>query len=381
MLLDPSLSNDAKVLAGILLHYDGPRGCIPKIDSLTRDMNTSKHTVFRLLEELERYGFLRRNRRGRRNEYKLFPVYEKPVRPDDILATGELSIQNSTRRKPAPRRTLRKPRADLKLAIETEPESLASVRPIDTAASVANSKTITPAASRNDHITSAAQEIVARVRPNHRIRSSKDIASVRPIAPATSPGQVPRVRCENVAFVRPFTDNESQPCDPQQKKNHRSIKNQRQQYPTAVVEINNETIPAIVNALQPLGISSDDAIAWAQELADLPLDDVRNAAKLLLAKPAYRRGEVRAPAKYLRTLCMTAVAADRRLREHEVLKRGGGVEPESRAMDIFATLPEDDRAQVTERARAFAEPDAALWPMAVAIALRGLNLYSFSKPE
>jgi len=381
MLLDPSLSNDAKVLAGILLHYDGPRGCIPKIGSLMRDLNTSKHTVFRLLEELERYGFLRRNRRGRRNEYNLFPVYEKPVRPDDMLATGQLSIQNSTRRKPVPRRILRKARPIPELPVEIEAKSVSPVRSIDTAPSVADCKTVTPPSARVDHIAPAAQERVAPVRPDYSILSSKDVASMRPIATPTSLQPVSPVRSQNVASVRPLTTNKSHPCDLQEKKNHEFIKNQQQQYPAAAVEISSEAIGAIALALVPLGINSDDAIAWAQELIDLPLDDVTTAAKLLLAKPAYRRGEVRTPAKYLRTLCMTTVAADRRLREHEVLKRGGASEPESQAMDIFATLAEDDRVHVIERARVFAEPNAALWPMAVAIALRGLNLYSFPPPQ
>ncbi len=67
-------------------------------------------------------------------------------------------------------------------------------------------------------------------------------------------------------------------------------------------------------------IGLDDAIAWAPELVDLSLADVTDAAKLLVGKPAYRRDEIRTPAKYLRTLCKTVIAADRRLREHEALK-------------------------------------------------------------
>jgi hypothetical protein len=50
-------------------------------------------------------------------------------------------------------------------------------------------------------------------------------------------------------------------------------------------------------------------------------------------------------------------------------------------MDIFATLGEEDRERVVERARAFAEPDATLWPMAVAIALHSLDLHPLSEPD
>lgn len=374
MLLDSALSSDAKVLAGILLHYDGPRGCIPKVESLTRDMNTSKHTVFRLLEELERYGFLRRSRRGRRNAYNLFPVYEKPVRPDDILATGELSIENNARLKPPPRKTLRKPRADPTPPIDIEPQSPACIRPIDSARSLADKTVATPITGVN-HSPAPAAEQVAPVRPNHAIQGSAKIAPVRPVATLTSIEQVSPVRCQRVASVRPLTAQTSHPCDLEEKKNHTSIKNQQQQYPAAALEKTDEVISAIADALSSQGISSDDATAWAPELVDLSVADVTDAAKLLVGKPAYRRDEIRTPAKYLRTLCKTVVAVDRRLREHEALKRGGTATPGSEAMDIFAMLREEDRKQVVERARAFAQPDAALWPMAVAIALHGLNLY------
>jgi len=175
--------------------------------------------------------------------------------------------------------------------------------------------------------------------------------------------------------VRSFTADTSQPCDLQEKKNHTSIKNQQQEYPAAELEKNDEAVGAIAHALTSQGISLDNASTWAPELVDLSLDDVTSAAKLLVGKPAYRRDQIRTPAKYLRTLCKTVVAADRRLREHEALKRGGTAAPGSEAMDIFATLREEDRKQVVERARAFAQPDAALWPMAVAIALHCLNLY------
>jgi len=374
MLLDPSLSSDAKVLAGILLHYDGPRGCIPKIESLTRDMNTSKHTVFRLLEELERYGFLRRNRRGRRNAYTLFPVYEKPVRPDDILATGELSIENNARLTPPPRKTLRKPRADPTLPLDVERQTPACITPIDRARSLADKTAAGPITGVN-HSPAPPTEQVAPVRPNGAIPGSAKIASGRPVAALTSSEQVAPVRCQRVASVRPFTANTSHPCDLLEKKNHTSIKNQQQQYPTAALEKNDEVTSAIADALSSQGISSDDAAAWAPELVDLSVDDVTDAAKLLIAKPAYRRNEIRTPAKYLRTLCRSVVAVDRRLREHEALKRGGSVAPGSDAMDILATLRDEDRKRVVERARAFVQPDAALWPMAVAIALHGLNLY------
>ena len=164
MLLDSSISAEAVRLAGILLHYNGPTGCYPKVQTLQRDLNAGKNTVLRLLEELERYGFLVRERSGRNNRYHLRPVYERPLRQDSMEATGELQTQNAPRPRPPKRRTLHKPRPAPQLPLETPPQQVSPV------------------------------ELIARARRRRQLE--EQVPSVEPITSPMSlsrPQQVPRV--------------------------------------------------------------------------------------------------------------------------------------------------------------------------------------------
>lgn len=272
MLLDPTISAEAIRLAGILLHYDGPRGCTPKIQSLTRDLAVSRDTIFRLLEELERYGFLTRQKCGRNNSYRLHALYDQPVRPDDIRSTRQLAIENVPPRRPIPRKSLRKARATSAQEPQADPKQVASVRPIASPRTAKSQPTThdrrlasdphspssrrkqvasvppigTPAAADDDpqqvpsvrpiqpEKTAAAQaDQVASVRlidaPNLSADRPDHVASVRPIRKGARSRSVAPVLPNHVAPVLPIPTNTSHPCDPHIIKNHVSKNHQHQE--------------------------------------------------------------------------------------------------------------------------------------------------------
>jgi len=107
MALDPGLSAVAFRLGTVLLHYEGELGCFPSQERLSDDLGISVDSVQRYLRELELYGFLVVEKRGRRNNYRLEPIYEAPIGHDTIEETGQLEIENQPKRQPPSPRTLR----------------------------------------------------------------------------------------------------------------------------------------------------------------------------------------------------------------------------------------------------------------------------------
>jgi hypothetical protein len=211
MLLDPSLSSDGKVLAAILLHYNGPRGCHPKVTTLMRDMNASKNKVLRLLEELERYGFLTRERRGRNNTYCVRPVYERPIRADSFEATGELQSADAPRPRPAKRNSLHKQRVGV-----PKPAELPTVPPVEP---------ISMARRRSCPQRSA--QPVSHVEP---IAAQDQSSGATPLEGRPDPSQlVSPAQPQCVPTVTHYVDNRSQRWNLQYSNNHQPNKNQQEQ--------------------------------------------------------------------------------------------------------------------------------------------------------
>lgn len=294
MLKDPSISAEAKVLAGVLLHYDGDKGCYPRIDSLMTDLNVSKHTVIRLLEELERYGFLKREKRGRNNFYHLTPAYVPPARPTDITLTGELAVQNTPPPKPVKRKTLHKRRPDPMLPLAAE--KVAPVQPIPLRRSVEVKKQV---ASVQPIGAGDGNAIGGTGATQNGAGADERVAPVQL-------GRVPRVQRD--------PSNRLHGCDPDITKNPISSNNQQQQE-SAVAESYTDQA-AIELALINQAVAHEDAVRWAIDLEGIPLPDILVALKIMRTKPAYRRREIDRPGAYMRTLCKTQVHTDRMLEEH-----------------------------------------------------------------
>ena len=282
LLKDPSVAAESKVLAGLLLSYDGPRGCFPKISSLMKDTGSSKHTVIRSLEELERYGFLTRERRGRNNIYHLTPAYVQPARPDDIALTGELAIENARPAKPVKRKLLHNRRPDPVLPLDTK--QVAPEQPIPIRGQTSASKRVAPVqpiveAAGHESVASGQPGVVAsvqRVTANGLHRSNLDISDI-----------------QNRNYI------------------------QQQQDAAASEKPNRSTIELV---LITAGVAPQDAVPWAMDLEGLDTNDVLAALKIMRAKPAYRRREISRPGAYMRVLINTQVHQDRQLAAHEALK-------------------------------------------------------------
>lgn len=297
LLKDPSVAAESKVLAGLLIAYDGPKGCFPKISSLMKDIGASKHTVIRSLEELERYGFLKREKRGRNNVYHLTPAYVQPARPDDIALTGELAIENARPTKPVKRKTLhnRRPDPTLPLGVEKvapeqpipiqrgkrRPEKVASVQPIPAADTGETSST------GATFYGNSARESVAPKQPGF-------VAPVQPVEPN-------RLHRSNLDIT----------------KNQDVIYIQQQQEAAAESKPDRTTIEG---ALIAASVAPEDAVPWAMDLVGLEMVDILAALKIMRAKPAYRRREIARPGAYMRVLVNTQVHMDRQLAEHEARK-------------------------------------------------------------
>jgi hypothetical protein len=282
LLKDPSIAAESKVLAGLLISYQGPMGCFPKISSLMKDLGVSKHTVIRCLEELERYGFLTRERRGRNNIYNLTPAYVQPTRPDDITITGELSIENERPAKPVKRKTLHKRRPDPTLPLTAQ--RVAPEQPISISRCKDGIKQVAPVQPiRNTH----ADEMVSSEQPGH-------------VAPML-PDPADRLHESNLDITEIQTRNYIQ----------------QQQNAAAGEKPNRATIEY---ALIEAGVAPIDAVTWAIDLDGLDLPDIRDALKIMRAKPAYRRREIDRPGAYMRVLAKTQVHQDRELAAHEARK-------------------------------------------------------------
>ena len=305
LLKDPSVAAESKVLAGLLLAYDGPKGCFPKISSLMLDLGVSKHTVIRSLEELERYGFLKREKRGRNNVYHLTPAYVQPVRPDDVTLTGELAVENVRPSKPVKRTTLhnRRPEPTLPLGVQQvapeqpipihsghrHPERVASVQPV------------APDAPAGTGSTGATDSVVLR----DALIAPEQPGSVAPMQPVGAN----RLHRSNLDITE----------------NQDVIYNQQQQEVAAAKRTTTQGDAEL--ALRNAGVAPEDAAVWAADLIGLSIDDITDALRIMRSKPAYRRQEINRPGAYMRTLVNTQVHIDRQLAQHEARKARPVVSP------------------------------------------------------
>ena len=130
MALDRGLSAVAFRLGTVLLHYEGELGCFPSQERLSDDLGISVDSVQRYLRELELYGFLVVEKRGRRNNYRLEPVYEAPIGHGSIEETDQIEIENQQKRQPPSPRTLRSRTAVATRAEEGTSQNAALVRSI-----------------------------------------------------------------------------------------------------------------------------------------------------------------------------------------------------------------------------------------------------------
>jgi len=131
MALDRGVSAVAFRLATVLLHYEGELGCFPSQERLSKDLGISVDSVQRYLRELELYGFLVVEKRGRRNNYRLEPLYEAPIGHGSIEETGQLEVENSPERQPPSPRSLRSRPLLTKVTEEAPTQSAAPVRSFD----------------------------------------------------------------------------------------------------------------------------------------------------------------------------------------------------------------------------------------------------------
>ena len=192
MALDRGLSAVAFRLGTVLLHYEGELGCFPSQERLSDDLGISVDSVQRYLRELELYGFLVVEKRGRRNNYRLEPVYEAPIGHGSIEETGQLEIKNQPKRQPPSPRMLRS-----RTAVATGVEESASQK-------------------------------AAPVRSIGRSLSQDKLAAlVRPIETTEPPQSTARMRSINAAPLRPKIIERPHLCGTN--KNQSSIENQHQQ--------------------------------------------------------------------------------------------------------------------------------------------------------
>jgi len=222
MALDRGVSAVAFRLATVLLHYEGELGCFPSQERLSDDLGISVDSVQRYLRELELYGFLVVEKRGRRNNYRLEPLYEAPIGHGSIEETGQLEVENQPKRQPPSPRSLRSRPLIAKPAKEAPPRSAAPVR------STGNS------------------------------RSSAQLAApVRSIEAADRPPSAVLVRSVNAAPLRPKVVEAPHECGTN--KNHSNIENQHQQDAgqANVGEdmVENDDVPGAIASLQRVGVN------------------------------------------------------------------------------------------------------------------------------
>ena len=226
MALDRGISAVAFRLATVLLHYEGELGCFPSQERLSDDLGISVDSVQRYLRELELYGFLVVEKRGRRNNYRLEPLYDAPIGHGSIEETGQLEVENQPKREPPSPRSLRPRPLVAKAAAKAPPQSAAPVRSIGD--------------------SSLRAELAARVRPIE--------ASDR--APSTAP-----VRPVNAAPQRPKTIEAPHGCGTNKNQSH--IENQNQQDASKAnvgeVIVENDDVPEAIASLQRVGVNITSA--------------------------------------------------------------------------------------------------------------------------
>jgi hypothetical protein len=358
MLLDPAISDGAKVLAGVLLHHNGPKGCIPAIESLMSETGKSKSSVLRLIEELERYGFLERVRRGRANRYILRPRYERPVAPDSIVVTNALEVENAPRTRPLPRAELRRKK---KPNVETElleaPGRVVELRRSHAAARVTDEQPI------------AIVEQVSPVTPNGYDDSNRADEQGSPVRPIDVAGDSPE---EQVSCVAPVSVSRPAPISLNEcherhlhKIKNQFIKNHHIKTRDAVVgeEKTTDAIALLLAAgvtitRSELGkadreLADDDLAAWATWVRTYRGAAIKNQRAFAAAKlrVGLRVGDVfpEAPAPPMREPRDLVAEDARAAAEEEAQTR--------RADDAIAALDPADRTRLRDAALA----DFVVW--------------------
>lgn len=251
--------------------------------------------MIRSLEELERYGFLKREKRGRNNTYHLTPAYVQPARPDDITLTGGLTVENAPPAKPVKRKTLhnRRPDPTLPLAVE----QVAPEQPIPISRGTRGSKRVAPVQPISPVVN---HETGCTDAPYFEDSAVELVASEQPglVAPVL-PNALDRLHQSNLDITN----------------NQILIDNQQQQ--EAAADENTTTKAEVELILINAFVAPDEAVRWASDLIGLAPNDIRDALSIMRAKPAYLRREIARPGAYMRTLCKTAVINERELAEHE----------------------------------------------------------------
>ena len=221
MALDRGLSAVAFRLGTVLLHYEGELGCFPSQERLSEDLGISVDSVQRYLRELELYGFLVVEKRGRRNNYRLEPLYEAPIGHGSIGETGQLEVENAPERQPPSPRSLRS-RPLLIITEEISTQSAAPVRSLDD--------------------LKLPTQLAARVRPIETPDRAPLTAPVRPVDAAP-------LRPKGVEAPHECGTNKNHP----NKKNQHEQDASRQNVGENIIEI--DDMPEAIASLQRVGVN------------------------------------------------------------------------------------------------------------------------------
>lgn len=354
MAFDSSLSSDALRLAVLLLHYDGPEGCFPRVETLMRDLAASKNKVLRLIEELERYRFLTREKRGRNNRYRLHPIYEPPIRQDAIEATGQLEVENASRPRPPKRNDLHRKRA---APPEPMPEKVPSVEPIP--------------------IKQARRKQVPVMEPVVGKRTAEDIPALEPDMEAAPPERVPALEPLSVPAAERELRDRFQPWDLDITNNQRSLitSSSKSDAAAELARAEEERRLQLESDLREIpGITPIIAATVALDLIDEDPRDVIEAARLLVTRRRFREGRVPNPSGYLREVVRSQVRLDRLRQEHEQQKhqtRAAMEEGRAQFQAVFPTLEPETQALIRQAAYAICSNEQSpAWPIAMQLALR-----------
>jgi hypothetical protein len=327
MARDATLSAEAVRLAAVLMSYDFGKGYVfPKISTLETDTGTKKRTVIRSLEELERYGFLTRKKRGRNNGYYLAPRYIEPPKPDAVTSAGGLLVENAPIAAPvrARRHSLQKPLPPPELPLAKVPVGA----PIPIGRAKAKREKVPVGAPIAGSMAESESATGARAGTNLGHANDAQVPVGAPtLVPAGAPISVNRC-------PQGHSDLEVDQV----------IKYTQQQVDAAAGD--RPTNEELAAELVRLGALEADAIAWARELSDLPSADVIAAVTIMLGRSAYRAGTVTNPIGYLRRLAANAVPQHRELAEHY-----GRMERAPEILRFEAELETRDRARREQLAR------------------------------
>lgn len=278
LMCDPTVSSNAKVIASILLHYEGRKGCFPKQDTLSKHLGCSIDTIQRCLNELHRYGFLEIEQHaiGRRNAYTLKPEYTAPERLNSFAGDPlTKEITSDIERRPLPRRALVK-------RLKPGQKYTASVRPILTVETSVSLEALDP----------------------------KNTASMRPIMTDTT--ETAPMRPIRTASMR--SEGTNAPHQSGIISNNQS--NQEKDSNNAAAFIENRTeettdlnsIEDLEHALKgTVGVSDFYASRISQDLFGVERNDlIVSAVKRMVVRPKWRAGQIKNVSGYVRSLLHTS---------------------------------------------------------------------------